>query len=359
MTRSLTTAEASVIATLLAARPERERERLRQVGVPRSTYYAIRRRAYLEGWLRDRYIPDPSRLGRPIGTFVLGQPYADRLPELAREPPGSEAVMTSLWASPQLALAVLFDRDGSGSRAIVARWEEQKLLASSTVVSVDVRGPTVPVFFDYEGMWSHMVQLPGTLAYPHGLGGSMEDGDGSITPHSLWAFRNLLGRPFAVHPEGHDGHLTGPFGLPFSERRILAKGWATHRVLLEPSRVPPYGRRAGSQLVIVHGTPRPGARPEALFSRLTHECRAFPILYTVGKDRWLLGALGGDPLPTDEPDDRRSRPPLLPLLTEFLEAIRVLREPVGSMAVLVDHRYDRLVSPTGGTSTRRPAPGGG
>jgi len=69
--RGLTDAEARVIAVLLAARPDRERERLRLVTVPRSTYHAIRRRAYDEGWLRDRYVPHPVAFGRPFVTFLL------------------------------------------------------------------------------------------------------------------------------------------------------------------------------------------------------------------------------------------------------------------------------------------------
>ena len=41
--RALTESEARVIAVLLAARPDRERERLHQVQIPRSTYHAVRR----------------------------------------------------------------------------------------------------------------------------------------------------------------------------------------------------------------------------------------------------------------------------------------------------------------------------
>ncbi len=342
--RSLTDAEATVIATLLAARPERERERLRQVGIPRSTYYAVRRRAYLERWLHDRYVPDPARLGRPYATFVIARPYADRLGALAVAPTGS-AVLPVLWTSPQLALAILFHARPGDGPATARRWHDGAIIATEVVVTVDVRQPTVPVYFDFEGIWDHLTGLPGTISYPHGLGGVLQDegGEAPLSAHTLWAYGNLLARPFAARENGEDGHQLGVFGLPFSERRLLTRGWVTHRVLLNPSQVPSYGGRAADRLFLIAGAPKPGARPDVLFARLTRDHRAFPFLYAVGSDRWMIGALGGEPLPPPQPDDRRSRPPILPMLAEFLAGIEIFQEPVASLSMEIDHRYDRLL----------------
>lgn len=349
--RSLTEAEATVIAALLAARPERERERLRQLGIPRSTYYAVRRRAYLEGWLKDRYIPDPSYLGRPYATFVVARPFAERVPELGRALPKIGAP-TILWASPQLAFAVLFHAQPADAKQALDRWHQQQLIASEVTVSADVRGPTVPVFFDFEGAWDHMTRVTGTLAYPHGLGGGSltEEEHAPLSPHTMWALSNLLSRPFRPSEDSNDGHQTGVFGLPFSERRLLTKGWVTHRVLLNPSRVPAYSGRGGDRVFLIVGTPHAGARPEQLFAKLTRECRVFPFLYVVGRERWLIGALGGDPSPPDASDDRRDRVPVLPTLTESIGGIQIFQEPLSALALISDHRYDQLV-PKGSAAT--------
>lgn len=341
--RSLTQAEAVVIAALLASRPERERERLRQLGIARSTYYAVRRRAYQEGWLKDRYIPDPAFLRRPFATFVVARPFAERYQDIAQPLPNIGAPPV-LWASPQLAFAVFFHGDPEGGAAAVERWKKNDLIASEVGVSTDLRGPSVPVYFDFEGAWDHMAQVTGTLAYPHGLGGNVaaDEEPTPLTPHSSWALSNLLARPFRIQEGEADGHQTGVFGLPFSERRLLTRGWVTHRVLLNPSRVPAYPGRAGDRLFLIAGTPRAHARPETLFQRLTRECRVFPFLYVVGEDRWLLGALGGDAAPADEADDRRGRVPVLPTLTEAMEAIQIFQEPLSSLSLISDHRYDLL-----------------
>ncbi|MGI0139770.1 MAG: hypothetical protein ACREBT_01255 [Thermoplasmata archaeon] len=348
--RSLTEAEAVVISTLLAARPERERERLRQVGIPRSTYYAVRRRAYTEGWLEDRYVPDPVHLGQPFATFVIARPFADRLADLAVE--DERRGPSLLWTSPQIALAVLFHERSSDGAGWTERWAKEKVTASAVHLTVDLRGPSVPVFFDFEGLWNHLIGAPGSVSYPHGVGGerTSEDEPG-LSAHTLWALGNLLGRPFAARAQGEDGHQLGPFGLPYSERRLLARGWVAHRVLLNPARIPPYEGKAADRLFLITGAPRAGARPEALFARLSRECRVFPFLYVVGPDRWLIGAMGGEPTGPTVRDDRRDRPPVLPTVADALEGIEIFQEPMGAISSVVDHRYDRLVH-------KRERPGG-
>ncbi len=296
--RALTEAEARVIAVLLAARPDRERERLRLVNVPRSTYHAVRRRAYDEGWLKDRYVPHPVPLGYPVVSFLLVRPYADRFEDLVRTlsaDPGAVFVGTGA----QVALAVLFHAKPTQPKKLIERIESAKLAASPAVVTVRADGPHVPVYFDFEGLWTHLAGLDGTLAYPHGLGGGHDSEDSeaeptpALTSHQRWAISELLRRPFVAVEAGKGGHLVGPFGLPFSQRRILQRGWIVHRTILDPSKLPPYSGRAADQVVLLTGTPRSGARPELLFSTLTRESKVFPFLFAIGPDRWLLGALGG------------------------------------------------------------------
>ncbi len=341
--RALTDSEARVIAVLLAARPDRERERLHQVGVPRSTYHAVRRRAYEEGWLRDRYIPHPVRIGRPFVTFIVARPYADRFEEFAARVTGDVANVL-LWTASQVALAVFLHSKPIEGGRLVDRIESAKLASKPLSITVRADGPTIPVYFDFEGLWCHLAGLAGTLAYPHGLGGALPgDEEGlpvALSAHQRWALSELLNRPFVAAEQGRGGHLVGPFGLPFSQRRMLARGWITHRTLLEPARLPPYQGRTGDQVVLLSGTPRSEARPEVLFSALTRESRVFPFLFVAGTDRWLLGALGGSSPTVSDGDPRR---PVLPTIREYLEGIEIAQEAASSFTAPRDHRYEQLL----------------
>ncbi len=341
--RTLTESEARVIAVMLAARPDRERERLRQVEVPRSTYHAIRRRAYEAQWLRDRYIPHPVPVGRPWVTFLLLRPFADRFEDFATAIAADPSTV-GLWTGTQVSLAVLFHAGPTDGAKWVKRVDRQRLGAHPLQIDVRADAPTVPVYFDFEGLWCHLVGLPGTLAYPHGLGGElppMEGGRASgLTPHRSWAIGELLHRPFAGAVEGRGDHLVGPFGLPFAQRRMLAKGWVDHRTLLDPARLPPYQGKSPDQVVLLTGSPRPGARPDQLFGVLTRECRVFPFLFVVGQARWLVGALGSASPPPAADEARR---PVLATFREFLENIEIVQEPAGRFVARVDHRYDRLL----------------
>ncbi len=353
--RALTDSEARVIAVLLAARPDRERERLRQVKIPRSTYHAVRRRAYGEGWLRDRYIPHPVPLGRPFVTFLVARPYADRLEEFARGVTEDDGNVV-LWNGAQLAVAVFFHAKPTDGPRVSARIDRDRSAAPPLAITVRADGPTIPVYFDFEGLWCHLAGLEGTLAYPHGLGGAAppgapEDSDdpAPLTPNQQWAIGELLRRPFLAAEQGRGGHLVGPFGLPFSQRRVMARGWITHRTLLEPARLPPYQGRAADQVVLVSGAPKTGTRPEMLFSTLTRDCHVYPFLFVVGAQRWLLGALGTGGPPASTDPERRA---VLPTLRESLEGIEILQEAATGFTSPVDHRYERLLAARGAPATK-------
>ena len=348
--RSLTDAEIRVISALLGGHADSERERLRRMDVPRSTYHAARRRAYSEGWLRDRYVPDPVHLGLPSVSFLLVRPYLDRFADLRTRlasVPGSVVV----WASSLATLAVVLQRAPREAALLSAAIEKDHLATVATQVIVEANGPTVPVYFDFEGLWSHLGEVEGTSSYPQGLGGLPAESDSDPTApssHQQWAIAELLHRPFLGQDGGGAGHLVGPFGLPYSQRRMLARGWVTHRVFLDPGRLPPYKGRGLDRVFFLHGAPKAGVRPEALFATLTRECRVFPFLYVVGSDRWLIGALGGSPT-SGPPEDPKLPPrrPVLATLQQALEGIEIVQDVASNFEATVDHRYDRLLARRG------------
>lgn len=315
--------------------------------VPRSTYHAVRRRAYEEGWLRDRYVPHPVPMGRPLVSFLLARPYADKVDELVRVIAGDGGNVVH-WAGAQVSLSVFLHASPAEPKRLLKAVSDRGLSLPPTLVTVRAEGPAIPVYFDYEGLWCHLAGLDGTLAYPHGLGGGVERDDGHadapesprlFTPHQWWAAGELLHRPFVAPDLGKGGHLVGPFGLPFSQRKLLERGSVVHRTLLDPARVPAYQGRAADQVVLVTGVPKASARAEELFATLGRDCRVFPFLYVVGSDRWLLGAMGGSAPPTAETPRR----PVLPTLRDCLEGIEIVQEPAVGFASRVDHRYDRLL----------------
>lgn len=361
--RALTEAEGRVIAVLLGGAGTTERDRLRRIQVPRSTYHAARRRAYEERWLEDRYVPDPARLGLPVASFVIVRPFVDRIQELVEAWTRSPANVVT-WASPQLALGVFFQADRRAAEKATTSLLPEGWTRWSHVLHADVRGPSVPVYFDYEGLWSHLAGLPGTTTYPNGLGGTggPEDGPAPLTSHQRWAAGELIHRPFVAEADGRPGHLVGPLGLPFSQQRLLRLGWVSHRVLLDPATVPPYHGRAADQVTLITGEFKEGTRPEVLFQTLTRECRVFPFLYVVDGPRLLIGALGRSPnLPGATPSPAEPRRPVLATLQVALQSIEILGEAASAFRAHVDHRYDRLfprtsVSPVSRAPSGSPSP---
>jgi hypothetical protein len=344
--RSLTESEAKVIAVMLASADGHEKERLRQLGLPRSTYHAARRRAYAEGWLRDRYVPDPAAFGFPVVKFVLARPFADRAAELPPrwdQTPGN--VLT--WSGSQLALGVFYQRN------VAAAPKPEKSLADAGAgwsCSVAARSdqPSMPVFFDFEGLWVHLGELSGSRGYPHGLGGAAAPPDEPAAPigraETNWAAGHLIRRPFVAAEQGRAGHLVGPFGLPWSQQKLLRAGTIRHRVFLDPATIPPYKGRLGDQVTFITGEFREGVRPDVLFATLTRECRVFPFLYVYDHTRLLIGALGRGGAATGDTSLSAGRRPVMPTLTDSLKEIELIQELVARVRVVADHRYDRLVA---------------
>lgn len=339
--RTLTEAEGRVIAVLLGGAGTTERERLHRAGVPRSTYHAARKRAYEEGWLKDRYVPDPARLGEPIATFAVVRPYVDHIDELvAAWSDRPENLLT--WASPQIALGVFVHPAAEAAEKAMGKLIPAGWSRWQSVLHVDLHGPSVPVYFDYEGLWAHLAGLPGTSTYPNGLGGLVDGDAAPMTAHQRWATRELVVRPFSAQTSGRAGHLVGPLGLPFSQQKIMRAGWVVHRVLLDPARVPPYRGRAADQVTFVMGELRDGARPEQLLVTLTRECRVFPFLYATDQRRLLLGALGRSPGARPAAEEVEPRRPVMATLQAHLQGIEILSESVAAFRAVVDHRYERL-----------------
>jgi hypothetical protein len=343
--RTLTEAEAQVIGSLLASTLVTERSRLKRAQVPRSTYHAARRRAYAEGWLRDRYIPNPVEFGLPFASFSLVRPFADRVPEFLAGRSADPGTVY-LAAGSQIALAIGFYAERKEADRVGARPIQSSTASWSFPLTADLREPSVPVFFDYEGSFAHLGGAEGAEGYPQGVGGrppGSERSDPELrSRRGSWAATELVHRPFVAVEEGRGAHRIGPLGLPWGQQKMLNQGWIVHRVLLDPARLPPFRGRSADQQVFVVGTFRANARPEELFASLTRDCRVFPFLYAAADGRFLMGALGRPPGEPPESADVRPRRSVMATLQERVEGIEILQEPAGQFRLELDHRYDRL-----------------
>ncbi|MCI4345903.1 MAG: hypothetical protein L3K07_04025 [Thermoplasmata archaeon] len=349
--RELTDAEAKVLVVLLGNTAASERDRLRQLGLPRSTYHAVRRRAYTEGWLRDRYVPDPAAFGYPEASLLVQRPFADsgaKWSTLASADPGC----VLLWEGAQFGLALLFHPSAKLAKGSRSRLASPETASSSVLLAPVLAEGEFPVYFDFEGIWSNVVRAVGTLAYPRGLPRALSDGAGegeSWTPRSRWAATQLLQRPFGEGAMGRPAHLVGPFGVPGAQRRLIESGTVAHRVLADPARLPPFQGRKPAEVVLATGVLREGSSSGRLFLALTRECRVFPFLFTTAGSRVLLGSLGQPPgAPAARPASSE-RTPVMEVLQAHLGGIEIFREDASRLRLTVDHRYDRLL-PVGATS---------
>ena len=344
---ALTKAEAAVLLSLLGADwRETERHRIRTSGIPRSTYQEAKRRLYQEGYLLNRFIPDPHAFGFDGFRFLVARPFVGEIPTLARQFESDPRTVTLWVGATSLFVVQLF------GPAPTSEPEGPQGLAGTptgTVLAVNagVAREQIPIFFDPEGMWARVVGDAGPLRYPRGVPcPGLPDG----APHSPpgpragWALRELLARPFATGIEGREpAHLGAPF-LPRSERHLLAQGWAAWRVLPALSKTLAHGGREIRQLIVITGRLQPGLRLPQVTGALARRTGSSPILAATDGTQVILVALGG----VGARDGRTQSTSVLGTLTATLTDLQIVREDLWALSTPLDLRFDRIPSTTPG-----------
>jgi hypothetical protein len=344
--RSLTRAQARVLLSLLSAGVSTERERERRAGLPRTTYQDAKRRLYAEGLVEDRYLPRPELVGAHAVRFVLARPFADALESRAQEL-ATDPRAAVVWSGAQSVLGVLFERrapgrtpPGPGSGAPEGKDRPISIASLSGTFGL-------PTFFDFTGAVAGLSDVPVPRSYPTPYGGPFRPASGRVT---RWSFRqrpelvpSLLRRPWDPELAGRPRHSWGPAGLPRSQRRLLVAGLVEWRPMLRFERLPPCGGRRLQAVAFVHGSLHPGHRPSDLFHALVAVLGVHPFLFVTDGVRVLFGMLlareTGGPLRSSG----GPRPSPLELFRGHLTDIDIVREPLDTLRVRVDHRYDRLV----------------
>jgi hypothetical protein len=342
--RALTDAEARLIRALLAAPGDSEREYLEETKLPRSTYHAVRRRVYDEGWLRIRFAPHPMCFELPVVTIAVAHPFADSSVALMERWSRPESNVV-LWGGSGLVFAVYLHRSRDEAQRLANGLVDDAIRPRSFFLTTGTGADTMPVYFDFEGVWSHLAGIPGSSQYPRSLSPSFPPGShgptGPPSPGLRRAARNLILRPIVADHEGRSGHFLGLLGLTRPERRLLDDGWVFRRVLPDFGVLPPYQDRKADQIVFVRGEILEGRGTAELLKALTEKCRVYPFLLAHDDTTVIVGTVGqSGPLP---PAGNGDRPSVLGTLQEYLHRIEVDSEWVAGLTPVVDHRYDRVL----------------
>ena len=321
--RSLTPAEATVLRSLVASTGGNETQRIQRTGIPGRTYQEIRRRAFAEGWLSRRFVPNGAELGLPYVTFTLAKPYAERFREAAAAWV-ADPYLTTLWKSNEVLFGVFF---GPTPRAAESGLELQFTL------NLDVRAPSVPVYFDFEGFWSQWTELLPPLSYPQAVPGAnlrtMESPDPASTTRWQSAVRELNESWSVTSPGSRPPRGEAP--LPRKLRKLAESGRVQARVFPDLRRIPlPVGRDIKA-FCICHLRLQRGNRPEQLFRGLILS-GVYPFLFGTDGGYVLMGTVLRSDLP--ELDSAQ-----LESAAAFGEDIGITRMPLDELEVVVSHRY--------------------
>lgn len=345
-TRTLTYGEARVAWKILSCGLDSEEERMRQSGLPRTTYRVAKHRLYTDGLLVDRYIPSTDEMGVKQVTFLLVRPRLDEarfLLEKLCSIPGAVEV----WSGTQMILAVIFHQSENSMESLDGKLSSGELGSQRTVVEVKTDSDPaaqVPVYFDFEGMWARYCGISSTKNYPSPIPAGSADSrfaiDSSRSASS--ATGSLLARPF-VRPS----HLAGPNSVPRSQRRALREGKVVWRVFLGLTKLQQIDYRGMrfQDLILVVGKPKGPDPPSGILTDLVTECNVRPILIAGDEGSMIVASLGiGVGAVGDAPEDTRPRSSVIKTMSRHLKEIEVIREPLKSLKLPVAHRYDLLVS---------------
>lgn len=340
--RALTPIEARVMADLLGAGLESEEERIRSLSMARASYQNAKKRIYARGWLVDRYVVAPARLGIREVSFLVSRPFLEKVSGVAEELSVDRGTVV-LWEGGHSLFGVLFHPDVAHRESLHRRVEEGAFGEDAFLLTVDATTTSVPIYFDFEGGWCHFARTGAPSRYPRPL--PLAPPRSTLVPSP--PLMDLLRRPYHAMVTGREPHLLGPAALPRSQRKLLQQGWVEWRPSLGVGRMPPYAGAQLSSLLLLHGVLRQGRELPALFQDLAGRSGVYPFLLASDGTHVLLGglALGLEGL-GGAPAEVRSRAPVFPTLQEYLEQIEFLREPLSTVQVHLLHRYDLLLNET-------------
>ncbi len=337
--KDLTEAEAATVSLLLGTGLESQALALRRAALSRSTFSVARRKAAEEGWVRERVIPSRAFGGARM-VVALARPFTEAVPRVAAawsEIPSAVHLLSGM----DVVFGIFLVGSESEGEKLTTRLAGTESSQNTTEWSV-VPGPdTLPVYFDYEGVWSHITGRP-AMRYPRGYPGVPEGNAGaSASPGLRKVAGEISRRALRETREGEGGgQKFGPGALPRSWRRLILNGYLDWRTLPDFAHVPPFRGLRLSRIAWLHGTLREEGGAPAFFQDLVEQSHVYPFLYVVEDDRILLGAMGREASRSSTWEEERT--PVLPTVQRHLSNVSIIHLECDGLRVLLDHRYDRM-----------------
>ena len=323
---------------MLAGEPGSERQRIRLTGIAPRSYQAARQRALGAGWLVERLVPDPTLFGQARVSFVLARPVgADVQEVVGRWTQLDRAVL--LWRTRRSLFGVFTGEDVDRASPLARELSSGTRYSRSYLLELNLKSPTLPIYFDFEAEWSRVVGIPGTSFYPRQFPRHTR-GSARARRSITTRWREIVRR--LAHSQVEESEPLGTdlgFRARASIARSLRAGWMDRRAFLSPAAIPPFEGWSLEQVVFVHGRLRQGRRPETFLRTLIVSCAIQPFLFATAGGDVLLAMLS--PIPPREREMRRTVS-VIGTVNRFLEQIEIERLPASELETLVDHRTDRF-----------------
>jgi predicted transcriptional regulator len=341
--RRLTRAEAIVILSLLASEELPKRELIRRSGLPSRTFEVARKRVLAAGWVQERYIPNLVLLGRPMLSVVLAHPYAECLRDVVNRWKVIDG-NALLWRGGTSVLGVFCRSPLKPALKLSGELGETEIFSRLRALEIDTRVSAVPAYFDFQGAWSRVVGGLNPVGYPH----SLPDRIGWPNPvreasQSELRLIETTTRSAIYASRGSEHVEPSQSGLRRDEvTRALDNRLVTLRAFLGLGSLPGYRLWELRQIVFLTGHLRRPAQDWMILEELKRRAGLTPFLFVSDGVDVLLALLSPNPDAQDLAIGINAKS-VVEALNEFFSSIHVTREPTSDFALLVDHRYDRLL----------------
>jgi hypothetical protein len=270
-------------------------------------------------------------------TFLLAQPFAEDIERITNNWK-NETSNVLLWKWPETLFGVFIS--GGPKLGMDTEEEQTQTFRRTFRVTTDARKAHIPVYFDFEGSWSRFTGQEGTLAYPHALPGriSGEEVPPTLSDDQRAKIAELTSKPFKNMVDTEHPRFSSLF-LPRSQRKLIEGGIVEKKTLLDLANLLPYHGHRIEHVAFIQGELVQGASPGSLF-RVLMAIHVMPFLFVSDGRNVLMAGLS--PAPSPYQYSTGNRPAVLENLQRFMREIEIQREPIETLSVMVDHRYDRL-----------------
>jgi hypothetical protein len=341
--RFLTESEIVVLRSLLQSEPRSEREKIEAAGLPRRTYQVARQRAYAQGWVYDRFIPNPAYFGINYATFAVCRPFSEAFSRVSQSLEENDGTVV-LWTGEETIFAVMLHPDVGSMEASAILNSISSSSIPDALITVDLRKASVPVYFDFEAVVATIGNLERVGAYPRSLPSREPTLPTRVQQHANRSTRNDIATLPTENPTvGPEGGRYGPRRLSRTQYRLWARGILDFRTFLDPARFPGYGGRTIGKAVLIRGRLKSGRKAEGLFQTIMGKTSLRPFLYVTDDNFVLLGSSALDPT---RPAIPGGGPSNQVVFESFLERIEAYRLPIGGLTARVQQRFNRVLKPT-------------